>query len=410
MPNITKKILFIRGVAKFFGNPVGKMMLKKQKATLQSIMITITSMILLILCIDCKQSEEPKTDNSAKIDSYNVGVYYYPWYYNDFHGGHYMRELLVPPQYPELGVYNDRAAEVIGQHLKWSRDNGIDFWVTSWWGPGGREDVTTLNYILRHPNIGDTKIALFYETTGRTNEYSTYSNLRPDLAYIAQYYFGHPNYLKIDDKPVLFIYLTRDLSARGVLANCLMTMRNAASSAGYNIFIVGDHAFGSAPSAAGDIALLDAITNYDVYGSMGARGYAGQASVNSYFRQQARWEQLAQSVDVDFIPSISPGFNDTGVRDGHPPLSRKLTAEDEFGSLFRAMIIQAREHVDADLGNMLMVTSWNEWHEDTQIEPVAVADSTSIDNSATGSAYTNGLPYEGYGTRYLKILWVETGK
>ncbi len=51
-----------------------------------------------------------------------------------------------------------------------------------------------------------------------------------------------------------------------------------------------------------------------------------------------------------------------------------------------------------------MVTSWNEWHKDTQIEPVAEAPATSTDDSQSGNEYTNGVEYEGYGTRYLDIL------
>jgi len=336
--------------------------------------------------------------------SYRAGAYYYPWHYNDFHGGQYLREHLVPPQLPELGEYNDRTEAVINQHLDWSRFAGIDFWVASWWGPQSREDVTLLNHILSNPNLNDIKIAVFYETTGRTNNFEAYNNLGSDITYIAENYFNHPNYLKVNNKPVLFIYLTRVLSDRGTLQSSLTAIRNAASAAGYQIFIVGDQIFGSPPSSAGDIALLDAITNYDVYGSMGANGYATQASVNSYYSKQADWKALAQGVNVGFIPGTAPGFNDKGVRAGHNPLSRKLTAGQEFGSLFRAMVVEAKKHIDGTLGNMLMVTSWNEWHEDTQIEPIHLMAPTSTDDSPSGSDYTTGLFYEGYGERYLQIL------
>ena len=167
---------------------------------------------------------------------------------------------------------------------------------------------------------------------------------------------------------------------------------------------MGDQVFGRPPGVPGDIALLDAITNYDVYGSMGAQGYATSRSVDVYYAAQAGWKALAQSVDVAFIPAVTPGFNDRGVREGHAPLSRKLASDQEFGSLFRAMIRGAQEHADVAVGRMIVVTSWNEWHEDTQIEPVRLAPATSLDDSGTGSGYTNGLSYEGYGERYLQIL------
>ena len=141
---------------------------------------------------------------------------------------------------------------------------------------------------------------------------------------------------------------------------------------------------------------------------MGANEYATQAYVDAYYQAQFDWKVLAENVNVDFIPSVTPWFNDKGVRDGHGPVSRKLSAQHEFGSLFSAMIAKAVQHVDSDLNNMIMITSWNEWHEDTQIEPVQIADPTSTDDSQTGSDYTTGLSYEGYGERYLQILREET--
>ncbi len=356
--------------------------------------------------------EESRENNNAATlhyavtqgESYTVGVFYYPWHHENFHGGQYLRKRLVPPQLPELGEYDDREAAVIDQHLEWSRDAGIDLWVTSWWGPGSMEDGTLLDHILPHTNLGNLQIALFYETSGRTDNFSHYTNLDPDISYITENYFDHPNYLHIDGKPVLFIYLTRVMGYYGTLANSMSTIRAAATAAGYEIFIVGDHVFGGPPSTADELALLDAVCNYDVYGSMGATGYAAQFSVDRYYTEQAGWKYMAESVGTGFVPGTTPGFNDTAVRNGHGPLLRKLSDLAEFGSLFRAMVQGAKELVDPEMGNMLLVTSWNEWHEDTQIEPVVVAAATSTDDSPTGSDYTAGLEYEGYGTRYLDIL------
>jgi len=339
---------------------------------------------------------------------YNVGVHYYPWYYNDFHGRQYLREHLVPKQLPELGEYNDRNQAVINRHIEWSRYAGVDFWSASWWGPGSVEDVTLLNYIFPNPNLGNLKIAIHYETSGLTNDFFDYSNLGPHITYLANNYFAHPNYLKIDGKPVVIVYLTRVLSFLGTLQSSLLAMRQAATAAGYQLYIMGDQVFGNPPGSAGDIALLDAIINYDVYGSMGATGYAGQAKVDAYYAAQAGWKALADSVGTDYAPAVSPGFNDRGVRSGNAPVSRKLTQNDTFGSLFRAMLQGAKTLTDPNIDRMILITSWNEWHEDTQIEPVKESPPTSVDNSPTGTYYTYGLSYEGYGTRYLDILREET--
>ena len=347
-----------------------------------------------------ENSEDPVVDSP-----YTVGVYYYPWYAGDFHGGGYMREHLQPPQPPSLGEYDDRAPEVIAQHLQWSRAANVSLWVSSWWGPGRREDTALLQHILPHEELGDMQIALFYETSGRVPGFEDVSNISSDIEHMAAHYFDHPNYLHIDRRPVLFIYLTRVLSRNGVLEEEVAQMRNTAKDAGHDIYIIGDQVFGQ-PTNSSALSLLDGVTNYDVYGSMGAQGYAGQQKVDAYYAAQGKWQGLANVAGAAFIPAATPGFNDKGVRDGHPAVSRKLTEESEPGSLFRAMLQQAVSYAEPATGHMLLVTSWNEWHEDTQIEPVIEAVPTSLDDS--DGAYSEGLEYEGYGERYLDILREET--
>jgi hypothetical protein len=122
--------------------------------------------------------------------------------------------------------------------------------------------------------------------------------------------FAHPNYLKINGRPVILVYVTRAPSARGTLSSSMSSMRNAASSAGYDLYVVGDQAFGKAPKTAADISLLDAVTNYDVYGSTKAHGYAGQAGVDAYYAKMAAWRSPRDSVNVSFVPACAPGFND----------------------------------------------------------------------------------------------------
>ncbi len=337
-----------------------------------------------------------------------VGVYYYPWYGGNFHGGHYMRERLVPPQLPVLGAYDDRDASVIASHLDWSREANVSLWVASWWGPGKREDTTLLQHILPHEGLGQMRIALFYETSGRIPEFTDVTNVAADMAYMAEHYFHHPNYLRIDGRPVLFVYLTRVLTRNGMLATVVERMRAAAGEAGFELYIVGDEVFGAAPASAPGVALLDAVTNYDVYGSMGARGYAGQEAVDAYYAAQADWQSLAHDNGTAFIPAATPGFNDKGVREGHAAVSRRLSPTSEHGTLFRAMLQQAVTLTETATGKLLLVTSWNEWHEDTQIEPVVESPPTRADDS--GQALSEGLDYEGYGSRYLHILREETAK
>lgn len=183
-------------------------------------------------------------------------------------------------------------------------------------------------------------------------------------------------------------------------------MRNAANNCGQDIYIIGDHVYGDAPDLTkpdNRFLLLDAVTNFDVYGSAGKPlKYAGTGPVDDYYTEQAEWRELAHMNDCRFIPAVSPGYNDRGVRleADHPPLSRKLTSTSEEGSLFRYKLQKALPLVDPVVDNLILVNSFNEWHEDTQIEPCGPLHSTS----AIPVTLTGGLQYEGYGELYLDIL------
>ena len=333
-----------------------------------------------------------------------VGAYYYPWYGHDFHagGGGYLREKLVPRQTPTLGKYDDRKNETIRQHLIWSHQANIGLWVISWEGPMARGDNTTLHNILNHENLSDMKIALFYETKLRTEEFRSGSNIVSDIMYISRNYFNHPNYLRVNGRPVLVIYLSRTLSKKKLLKSFTQKIRKVALQLGHKIYLIGDD---DPATSSKSLNYLDAVTRYNVYGGVGRKtqaGYAGQEKVDAYYNGQALWRENARSVGVGFVPAVTPGFNDRGVRTGNSPLSRKLNSTAEFGSLFRAMLERAIPLVDASVQNMLLVTSWNEWHEDTQIEPVSLAKSTNANRS---DPFTAGLQYEGYETLYLDLLY-----
>lgn len=313
-------------------------------------------------------------------------------------------------QKPELGEYDDTDPDTIYQHFVWSAQANVRLWVTSWWGNGTRSDMTTKNVIMQHKAIGQLKIALFYETTGRIEESEGFSLDRviPDIKYMCQNYFPHPNYYRVNGRPVLFIYLTRMLAGLGILDEVLEQMRKAAAEEGHTIFIVGDHAFQFAPAddpVNPPISILDAITTYDVYGSMFQPSpYATKEDIQQHAERSLGWKELATRNGVAFVPAVAPGYNDVGVRPEkqNPPLARELSLDATPGSLFRTSLQYSRMLVDADVDNLLMINSFNEWHEDTQIEP-AVGETTNLPEDIT-----HGIQYHGYGELYLDILREET--
>ena len=62
-----------------------------------------------------------------------------------------------------------------------------------------------------------------------------------------------------------------------------------------SLYIAGYHAFGNAPTSTNytPFTLLDAVFNYDVYGSMHHPLYANSSRVQAYKNKQQAWKTKA---------------------------------------------------------------------------------------------------------------------
>jgi glycoprotein endo-alpha-1,2-mannosidase len=146
-------------------------------------------------------------------------------------------------------------------------------------------------------------------------------------------------------------------------------------------------------------------TSFDVYGSMDRPSPSITAEgLLRHYQRSMKWKEVAANHNCSFIPAVTPGYNDRGVRPEKNlgPLSRQLSGNPSPGSLFQASLQYSRGLVEPRTGRLLMVNSFNEWHEDTQIEPVQGVSTT------LPTEMTLGIQYDGYGELYLNLLRQET--
>lgn len=198
-----------------------------------------------------------------------------------------------------MGEYDDRVSSTITEHLRMSRQSNCRVWFTSWFGIGDATDTTTIK-ILTHQNLHDQKIAIHYESQSRLRKkdnndifanHTHYYTLNgeanvdgdgvaKDMKHFCEKYFNHPNYYKIDGRPVIVLYLSRVLDdvLPGVpeeagadyvwgqnefLSAVITKMRDSSlQNCRRDPYIIGDHAFGDFKSSRDSIPLelLDAIT------------------------------------------------------------------------------------------------------------------------------------------------------
>ena len=309
-----------------------------------------------------------KRQNIAAQDNILVGAHYYPWYSSKTHWDEGRTDT------PVRGDYDSRDRVTINQHIDEATGFGIDFFNISWWGPGSWEDKTLRDHFLDADLIGEISFSVFYETLGRLkhttdsstgaltvdlNDPANRATLIADFKYLAQEYFDHPSYLKIDGKPVVMIYLTRTFS--GDIPGAVSELRSELRDLGHELFIVADEVYWGnpdTPQLIERIAPYDAVFAYNMHYS--------NPTVSDHFIERSlqmyhRWQSAAAEAGVDFIPAAMPGFDATKITHPNPYIIKR--SPEKFAQFIQGSLTLLGEH------RLLLVTSFNEWHEGTQIEP-----------------------------------------
>jgi len=382
----------------------------------------IFSIFLVLLISGCGKQSAP--------ERYLIGAYYYLWFPYNFNRRGYLRKFLNPPQTPVLGVYNSSDPEVAERHIACCSRYGIDFLVIDWWPNRPQQNKVLEEGFLQAENIDDIKWCIFYETQSLGMDRATGSiiwtdrrieRFASDLLELSGRYFSHPSYLKIKGRPVIFLYLTRNFS--GKTQTAIKKVRSVLRERGVDPFIVADEVFWTVTVDGGEkstfsgwteapqrsrIKLFDAITTYNIYETL-KHNHQGYASGSRYLLEveeiYERYRELCGD-EVLFIPNIIPGYNDRALRPGrgHYVIPRQWEEGGGSGSLFSELFDRlGLAYIDPKVP-IMMITSWNEWNEDTAIEPLTPAQPTARDYSGSGTRFTDGYSYSGFGETYLRII------
>jgi len=373
--------------------------------------------------------------SEVKGQRYLLGAYYYFWYPENFRQG-YLRGKLNPRQVPALGEYRSTDVGVIERHIAWCSRYGIDFLALDWWPSAGERNQKFSEAFLKAKNLADIKFCVFYETwelgfdtsLGATIfDQKNTEKLISDITRLAEKFFGHPGYLQVDGRPVLIFYLTRTF--HGDYFQAFRRLREELKKKGFDPYFIGDEVFWGVLSVEGSdltppekgkkrrlpysmpkpqmerIKLFDAITAYNMYDDSN-RKHAGYGATSTYIADieglYGKYRQALADTGVKLVPNVTPGYNDRGVRHvvNHYVIPRQWSKDAPDGSFLAESFDRlAFPFADPQL-NLIMLTSWNEWNEDTQVEPVQPAPEAGPQNRY----WTEGFRFVGYGETYLKAV------
>lgn len=308
----------------------------------------------------------------------HVGAYYYTWYRPEYNGTEDSRWTeWVPDDEPVLGSYNSTDPQVINQHIKWAREHGINWFNISWARESGgwHNGRFIQDYFLSAEFGSEIDFSVFYEgvnlerSADKSIDFGREANrrkLRRDFGYFEDEYFGEPNYLTIDGRPVLTFYAAHEFE------NTADAFEEAIASLSSDPLLIG--AVLGANTLTGILhevntdttRVFDAATGYMLYdGDVAANGdYSDH--VNWAETELEKWTLAANHTDLDYVPAIAPGLNDSEIPTRKEKYKHPILERDQAG--FRDLTGIAEDRMDADL-DAVMITSFNEWPEYTAVEP-----------------------------------------
>ncbi|MBD3182424.1 DUF1080 domain-containing protein [Candidatus Poribacteria bacterium] len=285
-----------------------------------------------------------------------VLAFYYTWYGRPENHGNWVHWGKVNPKahdisasthYPALGAYDSHDPEIINKHIQMAKDNGIDGFICTWWGQGTFDD-NAFKKVLERAKENNFKVSLYWETApGKARAKIT--KAVDDLVYILEKYGSNPAFLKVEGKPVIFIYgrVMAQVSMDEWPEIISMTRRLYGS----DFVLIAD---GYKESYA---RMFDGIHTYNICSWVQKKTPDELRKLSEQSFNNA--VKIAKKNARISCITIIPGYDDTKIR--MPGIKAERMDGKTYSILWEEAIA-----TDPD---WILITSWNEWHEGSEIEP-----------------------------------------
>lgn len=305
-------------------------------------------------------------DEVGNLD-YNTFCFYYNWYGNqeengkDIHWAHPVIKndpndtilTMIPGGddissnfYPQLGTYSSTDKVTVVNHMQMLTDARVGVIVLTWWGDTAYA-AESVSLIMDEANKVGIKVCFHIEPFNGRSAKATYDNIK----IIMDHYGKHPAFYKKDGKPLFFIYdsylIASEEWATLLQPEGKISIRNTP----YDALMIGLWV------KQGEEGFFEKSGFDGYYTYFGATGF-------TYGSNPENWKYMQKWADENekiFIPCVAPGYIDTRVR----PWNGGTTRDRENGVYYDRMYEKALDCGASYVG----ITSFNEWHEGTQIEP-----------------------------------------
>ena len=317
----------------------------------------------LLGCAGCGSAE---SGSAGELDQRVFG-FYYNWYGNtevngkEVHWGHgvignnsydgpadYIPGVdnIAANFYPELKNYSSTDPATVARHVEMMAKARIGVAVVTWWGDndfGSPALPVLFDQAAKH----GMKVCFHIEPYHDRNP----ENLRANIAKLLGRYGSHPAFYRMAGRPCFFIYdsyiTPASEWARLLQPDGDLTIRGTELDAVMIGLWVKEHEE--------DYFTESGMDGFYTY--FAATGFTYGSTPANWKKMQA-WAERNGKV---FIPCVGPGYIDTRVRPWNGSTTRDRGNGKYYDDMFGAAVASGAPYIG--------ITSFNEWHEGTQIEP-----------------------------------------
>lgn len=370
----------------------------------------LLTIVLMICALPLSAKKAERHDRK-----YDVAAFLYPAYASDdprlrpfwpLGIGEWETVMTVGQRYPDhywnrkplWGYINEADPSVMEMEIDQATSHGVNVFIFDWYWYDGRPfmETTLDNGFLKARNVDkmqfylmwanhdvlnlwDTRLARYNEDnmiwTGKVDREEFEKICRRNI----EKYFKHPQYYKIDGKPVFMIYdipqLIAGLGGIEEAADALQWFKDETKRAGFpglelqitmwsiNLNHSGLDA-GKTGNPSDDFVKKLGFTSGTHY------QFVHFTDVNDDYenimhRVENEWSRIDSTYSFPYYPHISVGW-DNSPRTRHSAVVRNNTPEN-----FEKALRKARSYADAhpNQAPLITINSWNEWTETSFLQP-----------------------------------------
>lgn len=287
-----------------------------------------------------------------------LGAHYYPWYQAGEPVRHWNEntDYATVEDLPEQGVYSSTDPKLIERHLDLADEAGLDFLVINLQVSGKGMDpheMRAVDAIFDLCSRLKRKLSLCFMLTC---DKADSKSINECLARIEEQYAQHPCYLRVGSKPVLWFFVTEAFIGHIFYHHASL----ADSTNGFQRIAAAGFCFSRYLPA----HYADFFDGWSLYSPLQIAESAERAALWHSSHQEFADVKGGKGLNVF---GICPGFDDTGLTQSYRLNSDyRQIKRDSTATYSEMQEFCLNLHEPAQL---VVVTSFNEFHENTHIEP-----------------------------------------